>query len=92
MAGQAMHSPISRPDSVGSVHSTTSDSASSSISAGRGPRRGQDICVSEELKIAIDLAFERFKNASPDDFTGRSSNVLTCKNFDIHSCIIIDGI
>lgn len=65
-----VHSPVTRPESVGSVHSATSDSASSSIGGGRGPRHGQDICVPEELKIAIDQALERFENASPDEYQG----------------------
>ena len=54
-----------RPSSVGSAHSFQS---SSSISAGnggggRGARgtRDYDICVGEEVRIAIDVALERFR-------------------------------
>ncbi|KAF6017327.1 YTHDC2 [Bugula neritina] len=68
MPSQVIHSPLSRPNSVGSVHSAASDSASSGVSTGRGPKRGQDICVSEELRIAIDLAFDKFRNADPDEY------------------------
>ncbi|XP_067934635.1 3'-5' RNA helicase YTHDC2-like isoform X1 [Watersipora subatra] len=68
LASHALHSPLPRPESVGSVHSAASDSASSTRSFGRGPKPGQDICVSEQLKIAVDLAFDRFKSASPDTY------------------------
>ena len=72
-AGQ--FSPGTRPDSVGSVQSATSDSASSGFGGGggggRGPQRGHDICVGEELKIAIDLAIERFIHAPPDEYQGK---------------------
>lgn len=72
-----MHSPMTRPESVGSVHSTTSDSASSSI-GGRGSRHGQDICVTEEVKIAIDRALDQFERASPDKYPG-----MNCHHFSL---------
>jgi len=78
MPSQVIHSPLSRPNSVGSVHSAASDSASSGVSTGRGPKRGQDICVSEELRIAIDLAFDKFRNADPDEYHGEWKSIL-CK-------------
>ena len=59
----------SRPSSVASVGSGTSNASSKSgknrgpdrgIRPNRGPRPGQDVCISEEVKIGINLAVERF--------------------------------
>ena len=51
------HPPVAespRPSSVGSVQSSHSSS--------RGGRKHQfDICVGEEVKIAVDIAIERFR-------------------------------
>lgn len=69
-------SPGSRPASVGSIHSATSDSNSSCISSGRGPRGVQEVYVGEEVKISLDAIFERFKNASPDAYDGMFLNLL----------------
>ena len=51
-----MHPPASdspRPSSVGSAHS--------SQSSGNRHTGQHDICVGEELKIAVDIALERFR-------------------------------
>ena len=50
-----MESP--RPSSVGSAQSTQSSNVSTRIAA----RSRNDICVGEELKIAVDISLERFR-------------------------------
>ena len=47
-----------RPSSVGSVHSNHSNSSQSYTGSNR---LRQDICVGEEIKIAVDIALERFR-------------------------------
>jgi len=47
-----------RPSSVGSTHSNQS---SSSLSNKPWSKGRNDICVGEELKIAVDIAMERFR-------------------------------
>lgn len=47
-----------RPSSVGSAHSNQSGSNLSTKAWSKGKN---DICVGEELKIAVDIAMERFR-------------------------------
>lgn len=53
------YNPSPRPSSTSSCQSIQSNT--STRLAARGPRRGDDICVGEELKIAITTAVERFR-------------------------------
>ena len=56
---------LSRPNSASprpsSVSSTQSNSSNISNKGGGGGRYRNDICVGEELKIAVDIALERFR-------------------------------
>ncbi|XP_013405922.1 probable ATP-dependent RNA helicase YTHDC2 [Lingula anatina] len=50
---------LQRPSSAGSRPASVSSSLSSSST--RGPRPNQEICVGEELRIAVDIALEKFR-------------------------------
>lgn len=51
------NSASSRPSSTGSAHSVRNAGSNRD----RGPNRKQDICIGEEVRIAICLAVERFR-------------------------------
>ena len=62
-----------RPSSVGSTQSNHSGS-NFSTKHGHGPL--QDICVGEELKIAVDVALERFRLSEEQQGKPEKSKVL----------------
>ena len=52
-----------RPSSASSTASSKSGrrGPDRGVQPGRGPRPNEDVCISEEVKIGINLAIERFR-------------------------------
>lgn len=72
-----------RPSSTSSAHSFQSFASSEDYQE-RGPRRGQDICIGEEVKISIHLAMERFRmNESQRGKNNKKINLIIKKCIEI---------
>jgi len=78
MHWQGCDSPVSvppqRPSSVGSTQSGSNVSNKAMSNRGRN-----DICVGEELKIAVNIALERFRLS--EEQKGRMSAIIKIKSF-----------